>query len=426
MLKQRGEAELKAYTKVNFQETVTNVAPNVWHIASMGASNSIVVEASHSVIVIDTMETMERGQALKNFIASKTDKPVKTVIFTHIHPDHRGGAGAFADTQPEYIAFAPATPMLKKTQMLADVQNLRGTRQFGYRLNDEENISQGISKREGIVYGETRVFCAPTTVYQEEKVVREIDGVTVELVRLPGETDDQIMVWLPQWKALCCADNFYACWPNLYAIRGSQYRDIATWLESLEVLRSYQADWLLPGHTAAIHGQQAVSDTLTGYHDAIQFVLDSTLAGMNEGKSMDELAETIRLPEPYASLPYLQEHYGCVEWTVRAIFTAYLGWFDGNPTHLHPLPVHERAEKTLTLMGGASRVWSAIEGAEEKGEDQWVLELCDLLMNAGEKIDLARQKKADALCRLARMETSANGRNYYFSCAQELRDQERK
>ena len=93
--------------------------------------------------------------------------------------------------------------MLKKTEMLQDIQNLRGIRQFGYALSDEENISQGIGIREGLAYGESRAFRQPTTVYDEDKVVREIDGVRLELVRLPGETDDQIMICSRSGK--CCA-----------------------------------------------------------------------------------------------------------------------------------------------------------------------------------------------------------------------------
>lgn len=62
---------------------------------------------------------------------------------------------------------------------------------------------------------------------------------------------------------------------------------------------------------------------------------------MNAGKTADQLAADIQLPPEYAGLPYLAEHYGCVEWTVRSIYSAYLGWFDGNPTHFAP-PVPRR------------------------------------------------------------------------------------
>ena len=149
-------------------------------------------------------------------------------------------------------------------------------------------------------------------------------------------------------------------------------------------------------------------------------MLTQTLTGMNEGKSEDRLAAEIKLPKEYAQLPYLGEFYGCVDWTVRAIFTAYLGWFDGNPTNLHPLSEKERAGKTISLMGGPQAVEKAIEEAMRDGEYQWCLELCDLLTADGKETDGVRGRKAEALRKRAEEETSANGRHYYLAIAREL------
>jgi glyoxylase-like metal-dependent hydrolase (beta-lactamase superfamily II) len=41
------------------------------------------------------------------------------------------------------------------------------------------------------------------------------------LVHAPGETDDQVVVFLPADRVLFAADNFYEAFPNLYAIRGN-------------------------------------------------------------------------------------------------------------------------------------------------------------------------------------------------------------
>lgn len=191
-------------------------------------------------------------------------------------------------------------------------------------------------------------------------------------------------------------------------------------MDSLDEILSYSATYLLPGHTRPLCGKEEVRSVLTGFRDAIRYVLEKTLAGMNEGKDIDTLASEIVLPQEYASLPYLGEYYGCVEWTVRAIFTAYLGWFDGNPTNLHPLPPKERAEKAVALAGGADAVLRAAEEAVRKGECQWCLELCDLLLTIGVNAEAARRQKAVALTKLAAYETSANGRHYYLVCAHEL------
>ncbi len=106
---------------------------------------------------------------------------------------------------------------------------------------------------------------------------------------------------------------------------------------------------------------------------------------------------------------------------MRAIYTAYLGWFDGNPTHLHPLSPGKRSEKTMALMGGAGNVRGAAESALREGELQWCLELCDLLLETDRGDREALLLKAEALTRLAEFETSANGRHYYLSYAKELR-----
>lgn len=420
MMIHNGSERLRSFTRENYPERLTQVTPGVWHVLGLGHSNAIFIEGATSVILIDTLDTVERGQRLSAIIQRETGKAVKTIFYTHSHPDHRGGAAAFSATNPEIIAFAPKTPQLARTKDLQDIQNLRGNRQFGYLLTDDENISQGIGIREGITCGEARGFVAPTTIYDEDKVLREIDGVRLEIVRLPGETDDQIMVWVPEKQVLCCGDNYYGCWPNLYAIRGGQYRDIATWLGSLEIILSYPARFLLPGHTAALCGVEHIAEVLGNFKDAIDSILTQTLQGMNAGKTMDELAAEIRLPPQYADLPYLAEHYGSIDWTVRSIYTAYLGWFDGNPTHLHSTSPALHAQKTIALMGGRDTVMQAAAEAMKQGDYQWCLELCDLVLACEGHCSDACGQKADALKKLAEFETSANGRHYYLVCAHEL------
>lgn len=420
MMRTDGGDLLREFTRNNYQEAVTPVCPGVWHVLGLGHSNAVLVEGKSGVILIDTLDTLERGQKLLNIIKRETGKNVKTILYTHSHPDHRGGAGAFMELNPEIIAFGPKTAPLERTGVLQEIQNLRGGRQFGYRLTDEEAVSQGIGIREGIARGESRAFIEPTTVYEDDRVFREIDGISLELVRLPGETEDQMMVWIPEKEVLCCGDNYYGCWPNLYAIRGGQYRDIAVWIGSIGTLMSYQAKYLLPGHTAPIFGQDAIQEVLGNFKGAIDYVLTETLKGINEGKDEDRLAAEIRLPQEYAKLPYLGEYYGSVDWTVRAIYTAYLGWFDGNPTNLHPLPPKARGEKTVRLMGGWRAVWNAAREAMEEREYQWCLELCDLLLACEEENLDVYGLKAGALRRIAEFETSANGRHYYLACAHEL------
>ena len=139
-----------------------------------------------------------------------------------------------------------------------------------------------------------RAFVKPTTLYNESKVVREIDGIKIEMVRLPGEAEDQIMIWLPDEKALCCGDNYYGCWPNLYAIRGTMYRDVATWIDTLNEILNYPAVALLPGHTRVLW-QNEIKAIVGTFRDAIEDILFKTLDCMNQGMSLEETVKNVKI-----------------------------------------------------------------------------------------------------------------------------------
>jgi glyoxylase-like metal-dependent hydrolase (beta-lactamase superfamily II) len=112
MLKENGEQLLKSFADTAYPEAVTKVTSGIYHVMGYAHSNSIIIEAENSVILIDTLDTDVRAEKLKKLIADITYKPVKTIIYTHGHPDHRGGASVFSDTSPEIIAFAPKKPVL--------------------------------------------------------------------------------------------------------------------------------------------------------------------------------------------------------------------------------------------------------------------------------------------------------------------------
>ena len=421
MLKENGEQLLKEFADTAYPKNVTKITEGIYHVMGYAHSNSIIIEADNSVILIDTFDTDMRAEKLKKIIKGITEKPVKTIIYTHGHPDHRGGAGAFRETNPEIIAFAPKKPVLGRMNKLNDILNKRTSYQFGYKLSNEEVITQGIGIREGFTVGEGKSsFVQPTTIYTEEKVKRTIDGINIELVSAIGETDDQIFVWLPDYKVLCCGDNYYGCWPNLYALRGSQYRDISAWIDTLDLILSYKAEYILPGHTKPLIGRNNVDEVLSNFRNAIEYVLEETLCGMNKGLTADELASTIKLPEKFAKLPYLGEFYGTVAWSVRSIYNGYVGWFDGNPTNLNKLPPKEYAINMIDLIGDEAKIITEIKKALSNKKEQWAIEMCDLLISSEREVKVGKELKAEGLMALSKLETSANGRHYYIACAKEL------
>ena len=177
-----GEEKLRKFTEEQYKKQVTKVNDRVYHFLGWGHSNATAIIGETSVILVDTLDSDERAKRLRAELVTITNKPVRTIIYTHSHPDHRGGAGAFRDTVEEIIAFKARTEPLDGYGRIAAALNRRGGFQFGYELTDEENISQGIGPREGKAVGDgVYDFMPPTTVYDVDTMTRTIDGVTMEL-----------------------------------------------------------------------------------------------------------------------------------------------------------------------------------------------------------------------------------------------------
>lgn len=420
MLIKNGEQKLKKFSQIAYPREIVKISDRIYHITGYGHSNCIVVEGETSIILIDTLDSNKRSKKMIEDIHIFIKKPVETIIYTHGHPDHRGGAGTFRETVKEIIAFSNKQPTFAHIDMLKDILEHRGIHQHGYTLTDDEAISQGIGIREGMVTnGGSYDFLEPTIILTEQETTRSIDGVPMTFRSAPGECGDTGLIWFPEDKVLCCGDNYYGCFPNLYPIRGAQYRDLSQWITSLEKMIAYDARAVLPGHTQALVGKEEVREVLSNYKKAIEGLLLDTLAAMNQGLTIDQVVATVVLPENLRCSSYLQEFYGSAEWTIRAIFTAYLGWFDGNPANLHPLADCVYAEKMIRLIGSRKAVIEEIQQGLIDEDYQWALELCDLLIAINPEIEVI-ELKVEALIGLSKLETSANGRHYYLSYAKDL------
>jgi uncharacterized sulfatase len=412
-----------------FHKEVIEVTDGVYTAVGCAVSPVSMIVGNDGVIIVDTgMDTVSAEQVLADF-RKITDKPIKAVIFTHSHGDHTGGAPIFVDRdKPQVWArsnFGSESRPLKTAGLT--INNVRGARQGGFKLPPEERINNGVAKaywpkRGGSVF-HTAADVKPTHTFSEPRRKLDIAGVKLELVAVNGETTDALYIWLPEKRTLFAGDNFYKSWPNLYAIRGTMYRDVHAWADAFDKMLNEEPDYLVPGHTRPIIGRKKIAEVLTNYRDAIRFVFDKTFEGMNKGLTPDELVDYVKLPEHLANKDYLREYYGNVQWAVRQLFNGYLGWFDGNPTNLFPLSPREEARRTADLAGGEEVLLERARNALISGDCQWAAQLTDYLIALNPKASEPKKIKAQALEALAEQLLTATGRNYYMTCAQELRSQ---
>lgn len=404
-----------------FKKGVVRVTDGVYVAIGYGLANSIMLEGEDGIVIVDTMSTQEEGQEVLAAFREITDKPVKALIYTHNHADHVFGARAFA-APGEVPVYAHATTQDKINRVVNEIRpiiTLRSMRMFGTYLDGGERINDGIGPHLGVNEDSNLFSLTPDHVFEDELDLN-IAGLHLRLIHAPGETDDQLFVWLPEKKVVLSGDNIYQAFPNLYTIRGTAYRDVAKWARSLDKIRALNPEYLVPSHTRPLTGAQQIRTTLTHYRDAIQYVHDQTLRYMNLGLTPDQIVEKVQLPPHLARDPWLQEFYGKVSWSVRSIFSGYLGWFDGNSSTLQPLYDSEQAQRMADLAGGTDALMTAAQNALKNRDAQWVLSLTDHLRVLKQDDQAVTDLRAEALRQLAEQESNPNARNYYFTEAREL------
>ena len=389
-----------------------------------GIANSIMVEGDDGNIIIDAADSMYEADKIYNLFKQKNSNPIKAIIYTHNHGDHTFGTQYYLNIQeerPQIIAHEDTDFYVQRIMgILNPIIATRSTRMFGTTLPEEELINVGIGPNLSVSKSPTGYVKPDLTFRNELKI--NISGIEMELYHAPGETDDQIFVWLPNHKSLMPGDNVYKTFPNLYTIRGTSHRDVKGWIDSLDHMKTFNPEFLFPSHTKPIIGKEVIQNVLNTYRDAIQFVHDQTIRLMNQGMYPDEIAEKIKLPESIADSPYLKEFYGTVRWSVKSIFNGYLGWFSGNPAELDPLSREEKAKRILNLAGDIDVMIDDLRLAVEKEDMQWALELSDYLIALDSFTKEVKDLRIDALIYEGSRSANPNKRNYFLTSAFELRD----
>ncbi len=379
------------------------------------------------VIIVDTMESVDAAKAAFAEFRRITDKPVRAVILTHNHSDHTNGVKAFVSEEDVragrvdvYAHETMLNTVISNASVIAPILGLRSSYSFGIMLEQgpEGAVNQGIGPK--LVRGQPG-FIAPTRTFKDSLDV-EIAGVKLHLKYAPSETDDEIVVWLPETKVLQTAEVIQGeTFPNVHTLRGAKYRDPVAWFKTIDMLRRFGAEHMVPSHGRPVSGKQQIEELLTSYRDAIQYVHDQTVRQMNKGLTPDEIVEVVsHLPPHLADHPWLGEFYGTVKHSARQIYFGYLGWFEGDPTFLDPLPRVERSRRYVEMMGGRDAVVAAARKAFDKADHQWCAELLTHVIRVNRDDQEARKLKAGALRQLAYKTDNTNWRNWRISSAREL------
>ncbi len=433
---QQSEATLQLLERNRmFEPAVIEVAENVYTAIGYQVSANSMIIGDDGVIIIDPGQQVAGARQVRAEFEKITDLPVRAIIYTHGHGDHVNGSPAFHDADAGIEVWARSNYGSEAARVNAAglAGGARPSNTQGFDLPLEQRMGVGIAippqrpvgaqMSDGVQAAQVQPEqpIQPTHTFSEDRIRLDIAGVTLDLVAAPGETADQLYVWLPEQRVVFAGDNFYQSWPNTYPLRGTARRSIRDWIRSIDSMIREEPLHVVGGHTTPMLGNAV--EVLTNYRDAMQWVHDRTIEGAKQYMTPDELVEYAALPAHLAELDYLADYYGSVWGTVRDIYAQDLGWFDGDPLNLHRENPLKQSQRMADLAGGADVLMEKAREAMAADDPLGAAQLAQHVIRLNPDDPAPKLLMADALTVIGERTLNAPARNYTLSSANRYRRQ---
>jgi len=241
-------------------------------------SNASFVVGSEGVAVIDTSGSEVMGEELREAIRAVTNKPIKYVINTHMHPDHVFGNAAFKQDNPTYVGHYKLARAL-------------GTRAESYITASKEMMGEKVFEGSEIILP-TLGIKEPTTL--------DLGDRTLLLEPQPtAHTDNDLIITDSKTNTLFLGDLLFSV--HIPTLDGS----IKGWLALIDQLGQRKAARVVPGHGPKTMQLPEALDPEQRYLATVAADVRRLIA---EGKTLSEATKTAGFSEKDAWKLFDQYH----------------------------------------------------------------------------------------------------------------------
>lgn len=409
------------------------VSDRIFQVRNYDLSNITFIEGQRGIIVVDPLISAETAEAaLDLYYQHRPRRPVLAVIYTHSHVDHFGGVKGVtteADVRAGRVRiFAPEGFLehaVAENVIAGNAMSRRASYMYGNLLpaGPKGQVGAGLGTTTS---AGTLTLIRPTDVIARDNQQVRIDGLTFVFKLAPNsEAPSEMFFYIPELRALCTAEDATMTLHNTYSLRGAKIRDPLAWSKYLNwAIDEWgdEAEYFYAPHHWPLWGSELIVEHLKKQRDLYRYIHDQAIRLTNQGLTMLEVAEELELPPSLERNFATRGYYGSVNHDAKSAYVQYLGWFDGNPATLHPLPPVEASRRYVEFMGGAGAVLRKARQSYERGEYRWVAQVVNHVVFADPDNQAARNLQADALEQLGYQAESGPWRNFYLSGAQELRN----
>jgi glyoxylase-like metal-dependent hydrolase (beta-lactamase superfamily II) len=363
------------------QSAAIERAPGLYECQGVGNSYRIVTPDGDVMVNTGTLGDAQRNRLLFDAVSGN---PVRHIVLTQHHANQYGGLEIYKTDQNQVIA----------QRRYPDDRHYHDMLMAHYRRGSRRIFA-------GITGPTERMLpmheISPDLLFDDHHTF-ELGGRRFEVLATPGgEALCALVVWLPDERIAVVGNLFgplFGNQPNLNTVRGDKPRSAVEFIRSIKRVRDLKPELLLTGHEV-IHGAERIEREITRIADAVQWVHDRTVEGMNLGIDLRTLMRDVRPPPELT----LTEEYGKVAWNVRAIWHEYTGWFDPSrgTTELFAVPASSVATTLTQLAGGADRLAESAQGFVAQGKPLEALHLLDIAVVGDPASEWVKQVKRDAL-----------------------------
>lgn len=391
-------------------ETFTSLVPGVHTLGGQG--NSLAIETRKGVVIVDAGPGggVTRGMIAR--LRELTQAPVLAIVYSHGHSGYNSGVAQWiehaaerSEPRPQTIAQVGVPARYRRYIETAGLQAWLNGRQF----------------RKALPPMPARAYPMPDQTFATRMTIDGGDRI-VELIAAPSETDDAVAVWLPAERFLYGGPAMIRSIPNVGTPLRT-IRDPMRWARTLEQLHALAPQQVLPEFGDPITDPREIDDAFELPVRALRYLREAVVARMNAGMNEREILADMVYPEALFGHKFMRPIYGAPDYIVREIWRMENGWWDRNPTNLHPAPPAESAAALLSAIADPEVVLAEARRLHAEGEIQLALHVIDLLALAGSETPATQAAVAlkAQLCRERAMQVpSVVSRQLLLSSAEDL------
>lgn len=337
------------------------LADNLYRIE--GSCNSYLITTDEGSVLIDPAGASVAPEFFKSIMKKY---PLKAILLTHAHQDHSDDISKWkGEADIPVIAQRKLVEYFDYQARLAGHFARRNAIWAGQPFPTEPPAPKTNSRNE------------PTILFVDNYEY-ELGGIHFNMIHTPGETPDHTTIWVPELEAVFVGDNYFAYFINNVTFRGTMIRPVLGYLAALDTALAFNPEYFLMGHDAPIISKELIQDTVGKFRDAIRYIHDETVKGINQGKDVYTLMQEVKVPAEYDII----QGFGKVAWTVRGIYQEYIGWFDENPANMYELSASSIYADLVQISGGPEVIIKKAEDYFQNGEYVKVLHLMDVIKEA--------------------------------------------